>query len=1477
MCDPMLVTFEEGHCEVTVWRGSDLTLDVSITGKPAADVTAVPVAAPEQSLIGQWSAVDTALASAGTDAIYLLQETLFPRQGRVYWLRAHVKTTGTLKLLVLSPACGSTYCFESNNCHVSCMNPLSSSTLSYRCSAGDAFCSGKTTCDATCAAPSSRFGAATTLVGQYSVKSTTSLALLGTGAQVLTPTTPLDVEAGDILGIEYTSVLGGQLTLLTPTPVEDILISPYVTANVGSLYANTGGSPTGFSHALQAMFTAGSKTALKYTLSSPPGTFPISATVTNTILGSTSSGSSTLTLVEGVDQAIIDGPEFAVTNQATTWSLLTHTGSNLTYEWNITDGTPTINLEDLTHTFTAVGDYNISVAIYNPLSRKENTTTVSVLDVVSGLSIVSPPGEVNTMANFTVTLATGTLVTCEVDWGDGSGISTVSSLTAVPPSFTIGHTYTWTSTFTVALNCSNPVSHQVASTPVDILVVISNLRLERDGAPEGQTFALVWLLDAGTVDTHTVWFDGLPYALDPTASSDAALRWSSAVLGPLPVGGYPYNITVSNALSSANISGYFSVMQQIVNPTLTADLNDVTTDDTVTFRADVFSGSDVTVVVHYEDGSPDDVFPPATPGDPWAGVMTFTHQFIRGCDCAVRATFSNAATSEQRTVVISVKVGFSQIDWDLSVPAAFYLYDPPAVVNFQFSSPSNIQPTNPTVLIDWGDGAPVETYNSIQFGAPGYWRQYDDTGDYIISVSMSNAFTQKNYTHLVKVIEKLQVASIESDFPKVPLNLPFNLYFVMYRGDRLTRTNLTWDLDDGNAPFTTQRQGKGKNGRDPMTVTYTTPGTKTVSVQALAPLSQSLTATRSFDMIQGVDPASVTVTASAAVQLGQPTTFTIQYNANPVPDAATISIDVDADGTPDLVTPVTGITSSGDSQTVTFTYASDGILDAIATLHNDASSVSVPINPGVFQSLTGMAASLTFEQNIPPGRPYDQNGLNNAGLKYPPDVPVKFTVSVSNNAYVSLYTVTVTSGPAMFVHTSTTNGFEVPFTVDGTYVLDIKAENPLFSANIPRTIQIEKRLKGLEINVSNEVLIPGEPTLFEITMTDFTSGTCVYIDWDYFGDKFVYSDAGAPCNHPDFVGAIYTGTVAQLASERLMYNYRAPGEYTVRIAAVDSNGDIETANRTLAISYDPCTRPTTSIQDSRSFFYLADTYERSRYIRLRGFARINCPANLANVKSWNLYRVDEDTGQDVAAVDISSLTTNKAELYIPTRFLPLGTYKATYAMLMTAGAGVPFAGEALTYFQIVPSELLGVIVEGGMTFITVGTAQDYILEPLRYSLDPDVDLGDPQGLSVVSWNCSMQDGSVPDSACIGYSSASSSTLTIQGSALTEGQTYVITVNLQKGSRTTSAQLLIMISGLTSPVGTITCIPGTVCYRRSDGYTALESSRISLRCNCPACLASAVYQWTISIQDYRWNDGWRPLKSTDMMEDRSISKRSLNQI
>ncbi|GFN94976.1 location of vulva defective 1 [Plakobranchus ocellatus] len=176
-------------------------------------------------------------------------------------------------------------------------------------------------------------------------------------------------------------------------------------------------------------------------------------------------------------------------------------------------------------------------------------------------------------------------------------------------------------------------------------------------------------------------------------------------------------------------------------------------------------------------------------------------------------------------------------------------------------------------------------------------------------------------------------------------------------------------------------------------------------------------------------------------------------------------------------------------------------------------------------------------------------------------------------------------------------------------------------------------------------------------MNDFTMDTCVYIDWDDYDRKFVYHEVGATCTNPDFSGATYGGTVTDLASTPIIYSFLREGIYTVQIVAEDGGGSREDVSNTFPVSYEDCGSPTTYIRFARRYFYLADTFQRSKYIRLSGFANINCPANLANTKSWSLNRVDEATGEDLTAVDISGLTTNKAELYIPTRFLLLGFYK----------------------------------------------------------------------------------------------------------------------------------------------------------------------------------------------------------------------------
>ncbi|GFN94982.1 hypothetical protein PoB_002148800 [Plakobranchus ocellatus] len=193
--------------------------------------------------------------------------------------------------------------------------------------------------------------------------------------------------------------------------------------------------------------------------------------------------------------------------------------------------------------------------------------------------------------------------------------------------------------------------------------------------------------------------------------------------------------------------------------------------------------------------------------------------------------------------------------------------------------------------------------------------------------------------------------------------------------------------------------------------------------------------------------------------------------------------------------------------------------------------------------------------------------------------------------------------------------------------------------------------------MSNEVIVPGEPVMFEVSLSDFTSDTCVYIHWDDLEKKTVYHDKDTACNNVDFAGATHGGTVIDLLSSPISYSYLQEGIYTVEIVAEDNNGNRETLSKSFPVSYTECSFPTTSILFAKPSLHLADIYRRNKYISLMGKGEINCPGNSAFTKSWSLNRVHEITGADGAAVDISDLTTDIASLYIPTRFLPLGFYK----------------------------------------------------------------------------------------------------------------------------------------------------------------------------------------------------------------------------
>ncbi|KAK0049118.1 polycystin-1 isoform X2, partial [Biomphalaria pfeifferi] len=1454
-CDQYFATHEIGRCEVVIWRGTDLELEVNVTDRNSFDLYLEHVADPIVSFVGQWPSSTFLTATSG---YFLMKSAMFTSYGKVYSWRIKAQTAGSVTVLILAPGCGAQrYCFESNQCKASCLT--SNLSLSTQCSSTDSFCSQDNSCSSTCPAATPKFGAGLS-VNSYIVKWSAIIAITTTSEWYNMTTAFPDVQPGYIIGLYHHST--GRVAEV-PATVPDFVVTSTITTNGTSLST---GSDCNYTHAIQAMYSVGSKTEVTFQFLDSPGVITLNTTARNKMLGHAVNATTYINLLEGVDIALIVGPQHIATRVASNFTVAPHTGSNLTYHWNIT-GVMDAYDGNLSLVISTPGIYELNVAIFNAISKKSNSTIIYAEDELIGLTMTAPSSAVNTPVTFTINLSGGTNYTCDLDYGDTTAtlpLDTTSLFVGV--TFTQIHTYTALGVYTVLLLCNNNVSADNVTFDIFIQEVITNLKLVRLGAPTFQPFKIGWSLSSGTSVSFNVTFNTTDVAVDSVASNIASYTWESVILSGRKASGYPYTITAWNKISSLNISGVFKIMDPIENPTFTSDLKNVTTDDVVTFTVDIAKGSDVTVVIHFADKSPDYTFLTIPEGNPWPGTLRVNHTFINGCNCSVVATISNAAGSVSLTVIVLVRVGFSTIQWTLP-SEQYYLYEPPASLNFSFYSTANTSPTEPTVEINWGDGSPTITTNEIVLSGSGYRYDLDDTLDYTINVTMYNLLGSKTFLHKAIVVEKLVNPSISVDFPCAPLNQPYNVTFKMYRGDQYKLTYITWDFGDNTTPKVTERQGIGKYGYDIMSVTYNVLGQKTINITATAPLNQSVSDTLEINVINGVDPTAVLVLDPASVSFGATTSFTVEYIATPLPTSAVIEIYYYGDRS--LKSSEISLTSK--STTLSYIYTRPGRFLANIIVRNNASLVEKVVQVGVYEDFINLKVQVTFPGKQVASSFQDTPGLDASGTQFPLDVVTKFTLTDDKSALALSYELTSTQGPAVFTTNFSSNGFIYKFQQPGKYFLTLTASNPLYSRSINTVIELVQRVKSMTIKEVESLVEPGYLKQFNVSFSDYGQDTCVYIDWGNGVNKSIYGDNLSFCVDPSFSNAVANGNMNKLITELIGIRYLLEGIYTVKFIAQNAYGR-DSQEVSFPISRAKCSKPTVYIDQNTTIFYNAPRYKRANIIRLRGMASIECPTSLDNIKLWTLDEVNNQNGSVISSINIANLVIDKAELYIPARSLPVGLYKATYNVAMNNNGIYFFNNSAFTYFQIIQSPLVAIIVNGGMTGITRGSQQFVALEPLRWSLDPDVNSGEPHNLTVKNWTCFEALTPSRKFPCNFTFNHTADKLNISGATLKQNYTYIFQVTVAKDNRLATAEINVLIQGKSPPAITIRCLDGSVCYPNTLGFIILESSRVSFDCSCPDCSPSATYQWGVSMYDYRWNDEWRPVKDSVVL-NQSISLTS----
>lgn len=212
------------------------------------------------------------------------------------------------------------------------------------------------------------------------------------------------------------------------------------------------------------------------------------------------------------------------------------------------------------------------------------------------------------------------------------------------------------------------------------------------------------------------------------------------------------------------------------------------------------------------------------------------------------------------------------------------------------------------------------------------------------------------------------------------------------------------------------------------------------------------------------------------------------------------------------------------------------------------------------------------------------------------------------------------------------------------------------------------------------------------------------------------------------ISSNYLGNYSTLTSNNIMSFLSSKiiktGNIRVNIQVKNSlSNKLASTNVTVVTLVGLCNLPTVDILNKSSSFYQPVIYSRSDIITLSTQTTINCSMDASNSILWQIFQVDEKTGDQLKQVVIptNNPTVNYADLVIQPGTLPYGLYKFVFTVTMNYNS--MYTNQVESYVKVVPSGLLisamASAPRGGTYQITRGTNQTILLNPGAYSQDID--------------------------------------------------------------------------------------------------------------------------------------------------------------
>jgi len=432
----------------------------------------------------------------------------------------------------------------------------------------------------------------------------------------------------------------------------------------------------------------------------------------------------------------------------TTLTATVAAGSNVSYEWDLGDGTIASG-PVVTDIYTAPGDYTAVVTASNQLGVFTSTTTVEVREMVAGLSATN---DSVTRLGETTTLSATVLVGRDAVfiWDPGDGMGQIEGQV-------VTHVYPAAGAYTAVVTASNAINAVTATTRVVIEEPVAGLVAVNDSVtPLGMATRMTATVAAGT-DVAYEWTFG-----DASGETDTG----PVVTHIYPaVGVYTAAVRAWNAVSTLTATTRVTVEERI-GGLAAASSSPTTLGERTVLTATIVVGNEVSYVWDPGDGS----------GLVVGDLVSHTYPAVGTYTAVVTASNPVDEATASTTVVVEEAIAGLVATNDSVTPLGL-----PTTLTATVASGSDVSYT-----WDPDDGSGAVTGGVVA-------HVYADHSVYTAVVTASNLVSVVTATTRVRVEEPIAGLAAADDSP-TELGAVTTLSATVSAGSNV---GFTWDLGDG--------------------------------------------------------------------------------------------------------------------------------------------------------------------------------------------------------------------------------------------------------------------------------------------------------------------------------------------------------------------------------------------------------------------------------------------------------------------------------------------------------------------------------------------------------------------------------------------------------------------------------------------------------------------------------------------------------